>query len=135
MTAWWSGSSTAPPLDPQVQQQWKSMKPSCQCARNHMFLQAQEPGASDLAWGRGVPQSCGYRVNQDSAHGLQLTVPYDGCRIVALVMLKVPQTWRQCDWPFTGIYRPITLYLVVDYVPTPPMFPLSHFEIPCSTLL
>ena len=82
-----------------------------------MFLQAQEPGASDLAWGLGVPQSCGYRVNQDSAHGLQLTVPYDGCRIVALVMLKVPQTWRQCDWPFTGIYRPITLYLVVDYVP------------------
>ena len=74
------------------------MKPSCQCARNRMSLQAQEPGASDLAWPRhyggdplplhSVPQSCGYRVTQDSAHGLELSVPYDGCRIVALVNVK-----------------------------------------------
>ena len=60
-----------------------------------MSLQAQEPGASDLTLVPGgggaplplqsVPPSCGYRVTEDSAHGLELSVPYDGCRIVAQV--------------------------------------------------
>ncbi|CAL8275480.1 unnamed protein product [Arctogadus glacialis] len=71
--------------------QWSSMEPSCQCAPNQMWLLAKKPGASQLALAQGdkssaglplasVPESCGYTVNQDSA-GLELTVPYDGCKI------------------------------------------------------
>jgi hypothetical protein len=62
-----------------------------------MWLLAKEPGASQLALAQGdkssgalplasVPESCGYTVNQDSA-GLELTVPYDGCKITEKVML------------------------------------------------
>ncbi|CAL8398142.1 unnamed protein product [Boreogadus saida] len=79
------------PLDPRAMRQWSSMEPSCQCAQNQMWLLAKKPGASQLALAQGdkssaalplasVPESCGYTVNQDSA-GLELTVPYDGCKI------------------------------------------------------